>query len=186
MKFGWIFLLALAVAAGCVKKQTVPIPLPTAYPRPNLPDTVLVDAGNTPLRFAVNRESVVTVPREGWIDISYPTLGATVHVTFTPTNPEDVAKVKENRMERLMLNAGEHPVDLSEYINQAGFDVLTASSEGSLTPFQFLATDDSVWVVSGAVYFGSSQAVNANDSLRPIVNAIRHDLIEGLNSLDYR
>lgn len=180
-------IIALATTAwSCRKSDGVTLPLPTAYPRPNLPDTVLVEVRETPLAFFANRDAEVTSPHQGWLDIAYPSLGATVHATFTGTTPAGVENVKENRMERLMLNAGDTPVEFSEFVNPGGFKVLMASSEGSLTPLQFLATDDSVWVVSGAVYFSSSLAASSPDSIRPHIKAIRSDLVRALNSLDYK
>lgn len=162
------------------------IPLPTAYPRPNLPDTAMIITAETPLIFPVNAQARIGNPREGWIDVAYPTLGATTHITFTHTTASEIEEVKKNRMERLMLNAGDRPVDFSEFTNRAGFSIMTAYSEGSTTPLQFLATDDSIWVVSGAVYFASPAAVTASDSIRPMVNAIRRDILRALTELDYR
>lgn len=176
---------SLILAAACGRHAEMGIPHPTAYPRPNLPDTLMVVTNEAPLVFYVNAQSEVTYPRPGWLDISYPTLGATVHVTFTMAKPDEIEAIKENRMERLMLNAGDRPVDFSEFTNGAGFDIVTATSEGSATPVQFLATDDSEWVVSGALYLSTPDAA-AVDSLKPIIDAIRSDLIKSMTNMRYK
>lgn len=173
-----------ALLSGCGKKDDMRVPLPYAYPRPNLPDTVMTPAAGTPLHFLVNAQAKTDVPRPGWLNVAYPELGATIHVTFTATNPDDVWEVKDNRMERLLLNAGERAVDFSEFTNAAGFYVAAATSEGALTPLQFIASDDSAWVVSGAVYFDSPGAASNPDSIRPVVQAIRRDLLRSLSSIE--
>lgn len=181
-----VLCIAAALVAGCNGNTGNSFPRPTAYPRPNLPDTLMVSVTDAPLYFTVNAEAVVSSPRAGWFDVAYPMLGATVHVTFTDITSDNIDKVKENRMERLMLNAGDRPVDFSEFTNTAGFDIVVASAEGSLTPVQFLATDDSLWVISGSAYFSSPGAAIAIDSIRPMVKAISRDLYRTLNELSYK
>ena len=182
MKFIHLCLVALA-AAACTKQPAVEIPLPHAYPRPALPDTAMVAAPDAPLHFLVNSQAVVSSPRPGWLDVAYPQLGATVHITFSRTDASEIETVKENRMERLILNAGERPTDFAEFTNNAGFNVLLAQTDGATTPIQFLATDNTAWVASGAVYFASPDATTAVDSLRPMLTAIRRDLARALQAL---
>ena len=178
-----LFIVLGASVAACTVSENNTFPRPTAYPRPQLPDTVMIATNLAPLHFLANRDAVVSSTRDGWLDIAYPSLGATVHVTFTRSTPRDIASVKENRMERLMLNAGDRPITFSEFTNAAGFNVLSAKTEASTTPLQFLATDDSEWVVSGAVYFSSPGVVNAHDSIRPMIDAINYDILRSLKSL---
>lgn len=171
------------LAPGCRKAEPMKIPLPVAYPRPALPDTALVELVDAPLNFAVNGQAAVSSVRPGWYDVAYPTLGATMHLTFTRATGLDLDKARENRMQRLLLNAGEGETAFSEFENAAGFDVLIARTEGSATPLQFLATDGREWLVSGSVYFASPRAPLAIDSLRPMVRAIDRDLTRALESL---
>lgn len=163
--------------------DTATVPRRTAYPRPQLPDTAMIASRQAPMHFLVNAEARDTAPRPGWLDVAYPTLGASVHVSFTATDPLNIKAVKENRMERLMLNLGDAHAANSEFVNPAGYDILLSEAEGSLTPLQFLATDDSAWVVSGAVYFADPQAAEAVDSMRPIISALRRDLLKSLENL---
>lgn len=179
--------VALASCTGTHNRQATPgLPFPKAYPRPNLPDTTLISAADTPLHFMVNAEADLSSPRDGWLDINYPTLDATVHVTFTSADAPQIEAVKENRMERLMLNAGDRFTDFKEFSNPAGFNILTAYTENSSTPLQFLATDNRAWVVSGVVYFHNPKASTSLDSVKPMIRAINYDLTRALNEMDYR
>lgn len=179
-------LLAAMCACGPHRPSTDQRPMPVAYARPNLPDTLLAAPDFAPLSFPVNASATLSSEHRGWLNVAYPTLGATVHITFTPTNADSISSVQENRMERLLLNAGDNYTDFSEFTNPAGFDIIVATSEGGLTPLQFLATDHDKWVVSGAVYFSNPEASTAIDSIKPIVGAIRNDIVRGLTSLNYK
>ena len=181
-----IALAVAAVAAGCGKKTQTVFPLPEGYPRPDLPDTALVECDKAPLSFWVNEQCEVSSERPGWLDIRYPTLRATVHLTFTHSSTDEIETVKANRMQRLMMNAGDASMDFVEFASAGGFDVVGVSSEGTATPFQFLATDNDKWVVSGSVYFADAGSGYSVDSLRPSVKAIRNDLLRALNRLDVK
>ena len=183
--------IMMVCAISCQKEtgqadSMTSFPKPTAYPRLNLPDTAMVAADSLSLVFYVNKEAETAVPKDGWLDITYPTLGAVIHTTFSKTAKDKMESVKENRMERLMLNAGDGSLKMSEFTNKAGFDVVLAEGEGSLTPIQFLATDESAWVVSGAAYFSDKAAVSVYDSIKPAVAALRDDLLKALSRLDYK
>ncbi len=175
--------VALLLAAGCSGGEKRAVPRRKAYPRIELPDTAMRPAEAAPLHFLVNGQTCVTSEKEGWLNVKYPTLGATMYVTFTRTAPAEIATVKANRMERLMLNNGGLPSKQSEFITPGGFRSLVAQTDGASTPIQFLATDDSVWVVSGAVYFSDPKATVATDSVRPMTEAITADIFRALNGL---
>lgn len=162
------------------------IPRRTAYPRLALPDTAMRAVPGLPVRFMANAAASVTSDRPGWADIRYPSLGAVVYVSFTPVTPSTLDGVKQNRMQRLMLNSGSLPTDNTEFVNPAGFSVLIARTDGASTPLQFLATDDSTIVISGAMCFDNPLASSATDSIRPAVDAISRDIFQALTTLSYK
>lgn len=157
------------------------IPRPRAYPRLQLPDTAMTPVADAPLHFVANAEAITSIPRPGWTDISYPNLGAEIHVSFTEVDSTEIPAVMDNRMERLLLNSGSREPRFDEFINEAGFDCLLARTDGISTPLQFLATDHRCYVVSGAVYF--PEYAEATDSLRPATEAIQTDILRALQAL---
>lgn len=178
---GW---LMLAVAGcGTSSGDNAAVPRARAYPRPPLPDTAMQAADGVGLHFLVNRQATVSSARRDWLDADYPSLGITVHTSFTETTPEEVADVMANRMERLLLNAGSREPKFDEYDNAAGFDIIVARSDGAAIPLQFLATDHGRWVVSGAAVLRSAAAAEQTDSLRPIVDAVEADIRRALDNL---
>ena len=187
-----IFLTAImlfAMLAGCTgRRDDNIVPRRTAYPRPALPDTAMTATDCTPgLHLEANACAVIESPRPGWINVSYPTLGARIHITVTQTTAADVATVRANRLQRLMLNEGDRRSEHREWTNPAGFDILMARSEASSTPLQFLATDDSTAVVSGAVYFADPAVATTEsaDSIRPVLDALERDIVTSLSRLHH-
>lgn len=176
-------LAAALLAAGC-SKSPVAVPRRTAYPRPAEIDTAMTAApGALPVHFAVNAAATATSPRPGWLDVAYPMYGAVAHITFTTTSADSLGIVQANRLERASLNTGGLPTKKQEWLNAAGFDILTLHTDGCATPFQFLATDGRRTVVSGAVRFSAPRATAATDSIAPMLAAIEADMVRSLNSL---
>lgn len=181
-----IITIIISILTACSPSGKSPaLPRPTAYYRPALPDTVLTIVENVPLTFLANSEANIEQPRHDWLNIIYPSLGATVYITFSQAESDKIDDVKENRMERIILNAGDSPIDFAEWSNPSGFNIVTAATEGTMTPLQFIASDDSEWVVSGTLCFADSRAAERIDSMRPIINAIAFDIDRALKSLDY-
>jgi len=184
MRIFLVLILLVALGAGCSGgTEYGAIPRRTAYPRPTLPDTAMSQCESAPLYFLVNAQAVTSSEKEGWVTVAYPGLGAKMFVTFTATSPSEVDMVKANRMERLMLNCGDRPSSHTEFVNRHGFRALVVGTDGISTPVQFLASDDSIWVVSGAVYFADPKAAEASDSIRPMAEAISDDVFRALNNL---
>lgn len=179
-----IMAVVLATCACERAHDNTEVPRRPAYPRPALLDSVMkVPSIPLPVHFEVNAAAVTTSPRRDWLDVIYPSYNATLHISFTDTDAQGIDAVRENRLERLMLNTGDSPSQHSEFVNNAGFDILTVITEGSATPVQFLATDGSSVVVSGVVYFSDPKAVSETDSISPYIHAIKADIDRSLASL---
>lgn len=181
-------IILLIMLAGCTGRHDGnTVPRRTAYPRPTLPDTAMTaaDTGAAELHLEVNAAAETESPRPGWINVTYPGLGARIHITVTPVTAADVADVRANRMQRLTLNEGDRRSEHREWANAAGFDILVARTEASSTPLQFLATDDSSAVVSGAVHFADPAVATTEsaDSIRPILDALERDIVTSLSRL---
>lgn len=183
----WVLAASAAViigmAASCGGDDSAPVPRRRAFPRPALFDTVMIVADSLPVRFEVNASATTARPRPDWLDIVYAPYGATVHTSFTTVgSPAELETVKANRMERLLLNAGDHTGRRMEFVNPGGFDVMVVATGGT-TPVQFLATDNATIVVSGAAYFADRRAAEASDSIAPYVKAIYNDIMRSMRTL---
>lgn len=179
----WPVLAAVLSCVAACSDAPAPVPRRTAYPRVAAVDSVSRAVDSLPVYFEVSRSACVSRPAEGWLDVSYPMYGATAHVTFSEATGAALDGVRANRMERAMLNAGGLPTDRREWRNAAGFDIMTMRTDGCSTPFQFMATDGHLVVVSGAVYFASPQAVMNTDSIAPMLEAMEADIVRALGRM---
>lgn len=163
-----IALLLAAIAGGCTA-QPEAVPRATAYPRAALPDTASVPYSIGAVSGRLCAAATVDTPRRGWLTAAYPAVGAQLHISVTDTTAAALEQVKANRMQRLLLNAGDCPTTNREFTTSAGFTAMVATTAHSATPVQFLATDGSHIVVSGAVFMPAA-ATAAADSVAPIIH----------------
>jgi hypothetical protein len=178
-----LMLFALIATIAACTEQGADVPRRKAFPRVATLDTTMRQAANVPIRMDINAAAIDSVPHPNWLDVKYPKYGATMHITFSPTTPAEVAKIKANRMERLLLNVGDCPTVNREFTNRAGYSIVVARSQGSATPLQFIATDDSSMVVSGAVYMADPRAASEIDSITPTIDAIAADIDRAMATL---
>lgn len=189
-----LFIATIAVVAfGCTggKESGNVIARPTAYPRIEIYDSVYC-ANDLPAGFEVNSSAIVSdvtpADKNGpadprWIDILYPRYGATLHCTFIPVDSTGNKRneLLANRNERMMLNLGDNFAEQTELRSADGGETLILTTMGkTLTPVQFLSTTPR-WVISGGLQFHDPE-IKA-DSVAPIINAVRSDLIHAGRNL---
>lgn len=168
-----IALIMAAIAGGCTDRPEA-VPRAVAYPRAALPDTAAVPYSIGAVSGRLSAAATVDAPRRGWLTAGYPTVGAQLHISVTDTTAAALEQVKANRMQRLLLNAGDCPTTNREFTTVAGFTSLVATTAHSATPVQFLATDGRHIVVSGAVFMPAA-ADAAPDSVAPIIEYFEHE-----------
>lgn len=186
-----IFLCTIAsvVLYACTEQESgsIGVPLPKAYPRVALYDTIYRDAG-LPMDFQVNANTVISNTKHQesksenqWIDISYPAYGLTLHCTFIPIDESTRDHVTANRLERMSLNIGDSYAEQTELTNTNGCSTVIINTFGrTMTPLQFLSIGEK-WIISGAAKFVADSV--APDSVRPLIEAVKTDIIHAAKSL---
>ncbi len=180
-------LIAASIAVGlgaCTRGADTPVPRRTAYPRPQLIDTLMRDVSCAGVTIPVNARAAIDSPRAGWLNVSYPMYGATIHITVSRAEAAAIDEVRRNRMERLMLNSGALPGRQLEWTNGAGMQVMAVRTPGATTPLQFLATDGTSAVVSAAVFFPGLRPDAPYDSISPILDIIQADITRCLDNME--
>jgi hypothetical protein len=173
-------LILLSACSG--SEKSAPVPRQQAYPRQALYDTLYSDLAGAPVRFQVNSACSVATTRPGWYNISYPAYGGVIYLTFTAAAGE-LKTVYDNRVERIDLNLGGNKAERLTLTNDEYDAMLITSVETRQMPLQFLATDNSRYVISGAFFMPNVTANAPIDSLQPIVEAVKRDLIHSLKLL---
>lgn len=178
--------LLAALIASCGARQSTesgdsaPIPLPRAWPRTALYDTIYTPATED---IEINASALVDVSHDCTrIDAVYPAYRATLYVTDTRAATVDEADAAEaNRIERMSLNTGGLQSEQTTVNTPAGYKaVVLVTPVGSPTPVQFMARAPRR-VVSGAVVLDRITA--SADSVAPTLAALRLDLLHLITSL---
>jgi len=176
-----------AISAACGKKasDTPAVPRPVAYPRITLYDSAYKNAQGVPIHFEI-QDSAVYDTESGnngsvWLNVRYPAYRATLHCTFSPVTQATVNNVIANRLERVKLNTGSYPAEVTELTSPGGYDSqIFFTRTGSLTPLQFISAGPE-WVVSGALYM--EQPGNAPDSVAPVLQSVYRDIIHAAKTV---
>ena len=188
-----LIILALAlILTGCPsQKKDVAVPRPVAYPRIETPAPDYGPLAGLPVFFLVNTHAVdvldtaQSTDSSRWYTITYPQFpGMAIYCTFSTVTPVTMPRVVENRTERMALNTGGADSEILNLTSEGGFNcTLTVTRAGTATPVQFLAAHDNM-VVSGAMYVNIPSGY-APDSIAPMVDAVRRDLLHSLKKLSY-
>lgn len=180
-------------ACGSSSENADYVPKPKGYPRIDLPTPRYTPlAPGHPYQFEVNQLARVlpdTFARAepDWIFVYYPTLKATVQLTYKPVN-NDVDRLRGLLADAYKL-AAKHNVKAYSIQQQkvklkngVGASLITLDGEVP-SQFQFVTTDSTRNFLRGALYFDTA---TANDSLAPIINYVRADMMQMLNTLTWR
>lgn len=187
-------MLPIWIVAGMVvmilcecSNENVSTPRRKAYPRIETHDSTFTQISNCPLHFEMSDAAIITLDsinnNNHWITIFYKPYNATIYCTFTPVDNYSILNVISNRTERMALNSGELSSELIELTNANGFQSKILITEHSkVTPVQFLSTNNTDWVVSGAIYFNNNNSSNP-DSIRPIINVLKRDVVHAMKTI---
>ncbi len=122
-----------------------------------------------------------------WVEIYYPTLNATIHVTYKSIGNSE--KLLKEYLEDAYVLTAKHQIkaysiDESIVKTPSGKTAIIAELDGEVpSQFQFTVTDSSEHFLRGAVYFN----VNVqNDSLRPAIEFVKRDAMRLINTLEWR
>lgn len=174
-----VFSLLLFCSCGGKDQSGTPTPRRYAYPRIADIDTARRTVELGPVTLRVNAAATATVTRPGWLDLSYPQLGAKVYLSATRS--DDVAAAMANRRQRIALNLGDAKAMVSEFVAGDYTCTVVESVDAGTTPVQFYAVSPAGVMVSGAATL-SGNTVPA-DSIQPIVSLLAADAVEMLKSI---
>ena len=193
-RFAGLLLLGTFLFAACTSaNESNYVPKPRGYPRLDLPVVRYVPiAAGHPYQFEVNSAAQVlpdTFKRAEphWIFVYYPTLKATVQITYKPVMNST------ERLRGLLADAykltAKHNVKASMIEQQQvrlknGLAASLITLEGEVpSQFQFVTTDSTRHFLRAALYFDTA---TANDSLAPVIQYVRVDMMQMLNTLRWK
>jgi gliding motility-associated lipoprotein GldD len=185
-------LLALALLAGCSSAPEF-TPKPKGYNRIDLPQHAyqLLPSGH-PYSFEYSKEAVIRrdssyLAQPHWLNIYYPKLHANVQITYMDVTRD--RKLYNKMMEDARKLTGKHQIKATAIDEQilktpSGIKASVFELQGDVpSQFQFYTTDSTKHFLRGALYF---QTATANDSLAPVIEFVKADMVRMLNTLKYQ
>jgi len=178
---------------SCGQKEQNYVPKPKGYNRIDLPNHIYQKLTEShPYTFEFSRWAKVlpdtfSMAQKDWLFIQYPQFSANIQLTYKPLF-KDQNKLKEYINDSFKL-AGKHQIRASSIQQQlmrtnSGRTVTIFKIEGDVpSPYQFYTTDSLNHFLRGAIYF---PVATKNDSLAPVISYIQQDMIQLLNTLEWR
>ena len=178
---------------ACTRVST---PRPYGYYRITLPDTAYVDFPlDYPYTFLVSQNAVLQprtdVTEPYWLNIWYPSLNATIHCSYKPVN-HNLRALTDDALDFVYRNASfanaipesdyAHP-EAKVYPEASVYGVLFDLEGNTASSCQFFVTDSVRHFFRASVYCNCPP--NA-DSLAPVYNYLRTDIIKMVESFEWR
>lgn len=186
------FVALLLTACGTYSSDTY-VPKPKAYPRFDLPTPryTLLEPTH-PYQFEYNKVARIlpdTFARAEphWIFINYPAFHASVQLTYKPIR-NNVNRLRDFLEDSYKLaarhNIKAYAIEQRTLKLKSGLEASLIDLSGEVpSQVQFVTTDSTTHFLRGALYFNTA---TQNDSLQPIIQYIRKDVVHLLNTLKWR
>lgn len=191
MRIGFLIgILCVVIMGAC---QTEYQPKPKGYNRLILPEAAYTATPDSlPYYFEYStyahlQKDTSWVREKHWVEINYPDLHATIHITYKQLNGSEEL-LKEYLNDAYVLTAKHqikaYAIDESITQTESGKTAVIAEIEGEVpSQFQFTMTDSLKNFLRGALYFNVKVQ---NDSLRPAIEYVKKDVMHLINTVSWR
>jgi gliding motility-associated lipoprotein GldD len=185
-----VIALIIGLLWGCSADYT---PKPNGFNRIELPDHSYLPLPDTlPYVFEYSKHAQLLdddsrISEPYWIDIHYPTMDADIQITYKPVQ-NNRALLEEYLKDAYTLtnkhNVKAYSIEENIAVLKSGNVASISELEGEVpTQFQFHITDSTNHFIRGALYF---KTATQNDSLRPVIDYLKEDMIHLLNTLQWK
>ena len=182
--------MALLVVFACTTQYQ---PKPRGYNRLELPTPeYLLSPDTLPYQFEYSRHArfmrdTSWIRDRHWVEIYYPNLEATIHVTYKSIQHSEKL-LKEYLQDAYVLTAKHqikaYAIDETIVRTPTGKTAIIAELDGEVpSQFQFTMTDSTENFLRAAVYFNVQVQ---NDSLRPAIEYLKRDAMQLINTLTWK
>lgn len=168
------------------------LPKPLGYNRLVLPEHEYQSLPDTlPYSFEYSRHATLLADtsriRENfWVEIYYPGIKSNIHITYKVIQSQ---KLLKEFMDDSYTLTSKHQIKayaINEVITKtpSGKTAVIAELEGEVpSQFQFTITDSTRNFMRGALYFNTQVA---NDSLAPAIEYMKRDIMQIINTLEWK
>lgn len=188
-----LFLPTILSTLLCAACESSYVPKPKGYNRIDLPASEYITLPDTfPYRLDYSAHAKLLkdsswMAERYWVDIYYPEMEALIQLTYKPVK-NDTSLLKEYYDDSYRLTSKHqikaYSIEQTDMrLPHGGWAVVSELSGEVPSQFQFHATDSAKHFVRGALYFRTS---TKNDSLKPVIEYIKFDIIHMLNTLEWK
>jgi gliding motility-associated lipoprotein GldD len=185
-----MLILLLGLITACSEDY---VPKPKGYNRIELPPQEYVSLPDTfPYDFEFSKHAKILkdtswIAEPYWINIFYPKMDANVQLTYKSVN-QDVNRLEEYLADSYKLTSKHqvkaYSIDEAILTTPHGHTAVVTELTGEVpSQFQFFVTDSLNHFLRGALYF---RTATKNDSLAPVIEYIKGDIVHMLNTFDWR
>nr|WP_129732377.1 gliding motility protein GldD [Parabacteroides goldsteinii] len=183
-----LFFLFFLLCISCTEYT----PKPRGYFRIEPPQARYQPLPLDSLPYGFNVSQLVTVELppvgspEGWINLSYPSLGVKVYCSYLPVTGKTLQTAEMESRSLVSRQAKQaNAVKEQAYSNpdEKVYGSLFLLDGESASPVQFMLTDSSSNFFRGALYY---DCVPNADSLAPLTDYLRKDIIELIQSFSWK
>ncbi len=168
-------------------------PKPEGYNRIELPEHQFVQSPDTfPFTFEYSTHADILndttwMSEPYWFNFYYPEMDAHVNITYKPVF-ENRERLRAYLNDAYKLTAKHqikaYAIDESILQTPNGYFASLAELEGEVpTQFQFVITDSTRHFLRGALYF---KTATQNDSLAPVIDYVKVDIVHFLQTLKWK
>lgn len=182
-----LFIIIISIVViSCQDEQLSP--KPKGYFRVNLPErTYSKFDKNYPYSFDYSSQSLVLETNKDsfWVNLFYPYYKATLYLTYKNVNADIQPLMEQSRKYAYKHSVKADAINETVWINDVDktYGILYDIKGNAASPLNFYLTDSTKHFISGSLYFD----VKPNkDSLAPIVEYIREDIITMVESLKWK
>lgn len=193
IKQAFVLLTGLLLAACGGNSSENYVPKPKGFPRLDLPTpTYKLLEPTHPYQFEYNTIARIlpdTFARSEphWIFINYPAFHASIQLTYKPVR-NDINRLRAMLEDSYKLaarhNIKAYAIEQRKIRLKSGLEASLIDLSGEVpSQVQFVTTDSTTHFLRGALYFNTA---TENDSLQPVIQYIRKDILHLLNTLTWR
>ncbi len=186
-------LIPILLLYGLLSCTTDYVPKPKGFNRLVLPEPKFLQLPDSfPYSFQYSVYSKILkdsswMSERYWIDLFYPEMGANIQITYKPIDGRETL-LQEYQDDSYRLTAKHQVKAYSiEEVNVKlpnGDVAIVSELEGQVpSQFQFYVTDSTHHFLRGALYF---RTATQNDSLAPVIEYMKQDMMHLLNTLSWR
>lgn len=183
-------LLLIPICLACTPDF---LPKPKGYNRIELPESLYQPLPDSlPYFFEYSQhaellDDATWISERYWIDLYYPEMGANVQITYKPVlSLDSLLQGYYNDSYKLTFQHNVKAYAIDEKIVELpnGDFASVTDLEGEVpTQFQFHVSDSVDHFLRGALYF---ETATQNDSLRPVIDFVKADILHMLMSLEWK